>query len=151
MFVCWSLLQVHMVMIEALHSRYLWHLGRVFNLYPLFVLDLNHSDQWNTLLSTGGEIFQLTNMATLLGNSYINCFDLPQSATLVLIQAPSSSPLFSQIYFLTCFIWVWNFQIYSDLSHFVLLYSVSILNSTVFALIQSFSDLIHRSSCVLVI
>ena len=30
------------------------------NLCPLFVLDLNQSDQWNTLLSVGGEIFQLT-------------------------------------------------------------------------------------------
>ena len=47
-------------MIEASHSRYLWRLGRVFNLCPLFVLDMNHSDQWNTLLSIGGEIFQLT-------------------------------------------------------------------------------------------
>ena len=54
-------------MIEALHSRYLRCLGRVFNLCRLFVLDLNHSDQWNTLLSAGGEIFHLTNLVTPLG------------------------------------------------------------------------------------
>ena len=71
MFVCWSLSQVHRVTIEALHSRYLRHLRRVFNLCPLFVLDLNHSDQWNTLLSTGSEIFQLTNLATSMGNRYM--------------------------------------------------------------------------------
>ena len=47
-----------MVTVIALHSGYLWHLGRVFNLCPLFVLDINHSYQWNTLLSVGGEIFQ---------------------------------------------------------------------------------------------
>ena len=58
-------------MIEALHSKYLWHPGRVFNLCPLFVLDLNHLDQWNTLLFVGGEIFQLTNMVTPLGNEVV--------------------------------------------------------------------------------
>ena len=62
-----DLLQVHRVMIEASNFRYLWRLGRVFNIYPIFVLDLNHSDQWNTLLSAGGEIFQLTNLVTPLG------------------------------------------------------------------------------------
>ena len=43
--------------LEASHSRCLRRPGRVFNLCPWFVLDLNHSDQWNTLLSAGGEIF----------------------------------------------------------------------------------------------
>ena len=72
MFACWSILHIHRVTIEALHSRYLWRIGRVFNLSPLFFLDLNHSDQWNTLLSAGGEIFQLTNLATPLGNSCVS-------------------------------------------------------------------------------
>ena len=49
-----------MATIEASHSRYLRHPGRVFNLCRSFVLDLNHSGQWNTLLSAKGEIFQLT-------------------------------------------------------------------------------------------
>ena len=68
MCLCLSWLQVHRVTIEASHSRYLRRPGRVFNLCPSFVLYLNHSDQWNTLLSAEGEIFQLTNLVTLLGN-----------------------------------------------------------------------------------
>ena len=64
-------MQVHRWTIKALYSRYLQRLGRVLNLYPLFVLDINHSDQWNTLLSAGGEIFQLTNLVTILGNRYM--------------------------------------------------------------------------------
>ena len=71
---CWTLLQLHRWTIKALHSRYLQHLGRFINLCDLFVLDLNHSDQWNTLLSAGGEIFRSTNMATLLGSSCIQSF-----------------------------------------------------------------------------
>ena len=67
-------MQVHRWTIKALYSRYLQCLGRFFNICPLFVLDLNHSDQWNTLLSAGGEIFQLTNLVTLLGISCIQLF-----------------------------------------------------------------------------
>ena len=65
---CLIFFKVHRVTIEASHSRYLRPPGRVFNLCCSFVFDLNHSDQWNTLLSIGGEIFQLTNLATPLGN-----------------------------------------------------------------------------------
>ena len=68
MFVCLIWLQVHRVAIEASHFGYLWRPGRVFNLCPSFVLDVNHSDQWNTLLSAEGEKFHLTNLETLLGN-----------------------------------------------------------------------------------
>ena len=50
MFACLIWLQVHRVTIKASHSRYLWCPGRVFNLCRSFVLDLNHSNQWNTLL-----------------------------------------------------------------------------------------------------
>ena len=121
--------------IKASYSRYLQRLGGVINLCDLFVLDLNHSNQRNTLLSTRGEIFQLINLATLLGIDVFSCSDLPQSATLVRIRAPFSSTLFSHIYFMICIIWVWNFQICSDLSHFSLLCSVTTFNSTVFALI----------------
>ena len=60
-----------MVTIKALHSRYLRRPGRVFILCRSSVLDLNHSDKWNTLLSIEGEIFLLTNLATPLGNRYM--------------------------------------------------------------------------------
>ena len=162
------LLQVHKVTIKSLYYSYLRHLGRVFNLCILFLLDLNHSYQWNTLLSAGGEIFQLTYGAfvdasyvvemsqfCILSLCYLNSVTIrlyslvwrnlksestvPQFATLVRIQAPSST-LFSQIYSLTDSIWVWNLQICSDLSHFGLLCFVCILNSTVFSFIYPFLD-----------
>ena len=41
-------------------------------------------------------------------------------STLVWIQAPSPT-LFSQICYLTQWIWVWNFQIFLDMNHFNLL------------------------------
>ena len=105
MFECLSLLQVHRVTIEASHSRYLRCPGRVFNLYPSFVLDLNHSDQWNTLLSAEGEIFQLTNMATLLGNRYM--YQLFWSS--LVLQLLSESMLLLQLSSVISAIWLSQF------------------------------------------
>ena len=77
-------LQVHRWTIKALHSGYLQRLGRVVSLCDLFVLDLNHSNQWNTLLSAGGEIFRLTHphgscsemVYRVTGGTYTTFYDL---------------------------------------------------------------------------
>ena len=120
MFACLIWLQVHGVTIEASHSRYLRRPGRVFNLFLSFVLDLNHSDQWNTLLSAEGEIFLLTSLETLLGIRYMYLLFWSSSV----LQLLSESRLLLQLSSVRSTIWLSPFKF--ETSRSIQIWAISI-------------------------
>ena len=102
---------------------------------------LNHSDQRNNFCPQKVKYSWLQIWQLRWGTMHIS-IDLSflSAWTLVWIQAPSPT-LFSQIFHLTQWIFVWNFQIWIVSNFYALFYYQSII----FSLIWSFSNLICHS------
>ena len=127
------------------HSRCLWHPGNVFILCHSLICSGSEPFRPEELLSTEGEIFLVTNMATLLGiYTYISWSDLPQ----FLNSCPNPGSISNSL----------QWDLLSDSVNFGLkLLDLSrselfqpfmlffIVNLSVFTLIWSFSYLICRS------